>query len=150
MELRTTLFYGTYFSVEFHNHVYFNQSKFEVGKQMMKHCYQQFESENSQCSSSFSLVKSMITSRIIFALIISLFNEVFTLGEDELLESKVRCLDKSFRYRKRPESRMEIRTELAIMSIDSISSAKMELSADVYLIHEWIDRRCSWSAIPGT
>ena len=71
------------------------------------------------------------------------------LGEDVLLESKVRCLDKSFRYRKRPNSNMKIMTELAIMSIDSISSAKMELSADVYLIHEWIDRRCSWSAIPG-
>ena len=71
------------------------------------------------------------------------------LGEDVLLESKVRCLDKSFRYRKRPDSNMKIMTELAIMSIDSISSAKMELSADVYLIHEWIDRRCSWSAIPG-
>ena len=74
---------------------------------------------------------------------------VSKLGEDVLLESKVRCLDKSFRYRKRPDSNMKIMTELAIMSIDSISSAKMELSADVYLIHEWIDRRCSWSAIPG-
>ena len=95
----------------------------------------------------------MISLKFIFVLIIyqniGKIIAIDKLDEDVLLESKVRCLDKSFRYRKRPESRMKIMTELAIMSIDSISSAKMELSADVYLIHEWIDRRCSWSAVPG-
>ena len=34
-------------------------------------------------------------------------------------------------------------------TISSISSAKMELSADVYLIHEWSDRRCRWQPLHG-
>ena len=66
-----------------------------------------------------------------------------------MLESRVKCLDKPFRYKKRPQSTMKIATDVAILSIDSISSAKMELSADVYLIHEWIDRNCAWKPLPG-
>ncbi len=68
--------------------------------------------------------------------------------DDELLENRVSCLDKSLRYRKRPEKQMQIYSEVAILSIDSISAAKMELSADVYLVHEWRDSRCQWRPLP--
>lgn len=71
------------------------------------------------------------------------------LDKDELLENRVPCLDKSLRYRKRPESLMKIRTQVAVLSINSISSAKMELSADVYLTHDWVDNRCWWRPLKG-
>ena len=62
-------------------------------------------------------------------------------AEKDLMENRVKCLDMSFMYRKRPRKTMKIKTQVAILSIDSISSAKMELSADIYLIHEWMDHR---------
>lgn len=84
----------------------------------------------------------------LFALFLATSKAAGKRDEDELLENRVSCLDRSLRYRKRPEKLMEIHTQVAILSIDSISSAKMEMSADVYLIHTWIDDRCKWKPLP--
>ena len=67
----------------------------------------------------------------------------------ERLENTVKCLDEDFRYRKRPSKLMEVQSQVAILSIDAISSAKMELSSNVYLEHEWYDHRCIWRPLRG-
>ncbi len=55
----------------------------------------------------------------------------------EKMENSVQCLDKSFRYKKPPQHNMKVKVQVAILSIDSLSSRKMDLSTDVYLTHEW-------------
>jgi hypothetical protein len=70
-------------------------------------------------------------------------------NDNDSLENRVPCLDKSFRYRKRPKSLMTVKSQVAILSINSLSSAHMDLSTDVYLIHEWSDERCLWRPLPG-
>ena len=44
---------------------------------------------------------------------------------------------------------MIIQSQVSILSIDSISSSRSELSSDIYLSHEWQDDRCKWDT-PGT
>ena len=40
---------------------------------------------------------------------------------------------------------MTIQSQVSILSIDSISSSRSELSSDIYLSHEWQDNRCKWN-----
>ncbi len=55
----------------------------------------------------------------------------------EQMENSVDCLNKMFRYKKRPQYKMKIKVQVGILSIDSLSSRKMELTTDVYLTQEW-------------
>ncbi len=69
--------------------------------------------------------------------------------DQDFLENKVPCLDRSIRYRKRPTSLVKVRSTLSIIAIHSLSSVNMDLTADVYLTQTWLDRRCAFRGLPG-
>lgn len=75
------------------------------------------------------------------------------LNDSILLYNRVPCLDSSIRYKKRPyagkSGKIDVSVSLAILSVDTISSARMDMSCDVYLMQQWFDKRCHWRPLPS-
>ena len=65
------------------------------------------------------------------------------------LHNRVKCLDNSIRYKKRPNGTMNVIINMAILSVDAISSSRMDMSCDIYLMQEWFDERCFWKPVPS-
>jgi hypothetical protein len=38
---------------------------------------------------------------------------------------------------------------MSILAVHAMSASNMELTADVYLTHEWMDMRCNFRPLPG-
>ena len=113
---------------------------------------------------SFSLIKMWV-----IVLFLQILFYVIVAKRSSVLSAKpVSCLDKSLRYwlyysficisiychiwflfltryKTPPSPKMMIQSQVSILSIDSISSSRSELSSDIYLSHEWQDDRCKWN-----
>lgn len=69
------------------------------------------------------------------------------LDKDELT-NKIKCLDKSPRYRKRPDGTMNVEVDLSIISISALNLENMELRVEIYLTQMWTDKRCMFRVLP--
>ena len=86
---------------------------------------------------------------LLMLLVVSYCSALKPLPPMTFLENHVPCLDQSFRYRKRPTAVVTVTSRLHIMSLHTLSSEAMDVTADVYLEQQWHDPRCAFRPLPG-
>ena len=97
----------------------------------------------------------MVLLALLVILVVASFSASFEQHSNDslLLYNRVQCLDSSIRYKKRPftgkTGKVDVSVSLAILSVDAISSARMDMSCDVYLMQQWFDKRCHWRPLPS-
>ena len=62
--------------------------------------------------------------------------------------NRIPCLDKSPKYRKRPDRQVEVAVKVEIVSISEVNLGKMEVGVDLHLVQEWHDERCYFRLLP--
>jgi len=67
------------------------------------------------------------------------------LGE---LTNKIKCLDKSPVYRRRPDKTVSVSVDISIISISALDLEKMEIRVELYLQQSWTDERCRYKVMP--
>ena len=62
---------------------------------------------------------------------------------------RIQCLDRSPQYRQRSNHTVQVEVAVSLVSVSSLSLARMEVSLELHLTQTWADPRCRFRSLAG-